>query len=119
MVAKLFRFFTGLPLKARTYTNIYITKNSVTKAIQLLTSKHLRETAITDLGVDDFLVPNVDISNKHLKQNIKGKNKNFERESERDRQTDRHTGRQKVPEKPQQAAHLVIVALNATVYPKA
>ena len=91
MVAKLFRFFTGLPLKARTYTNIYITKNSVTKAIQLLTSKHLRETAITDLGVDDFLVPNVDISNKHLKQNIKGKNKNFERESERDRQTDRQT----------------------------
>ena len=91
MVAKLFRFFTGLPLKARTYTNIYITKNSVTKAIQLLTSKHLRETAITDLGVDDFLVPNVDISNKHLKQNIKGKNKNFERESERDRQTYRQT----------------------------
>ena len=42
-----------------------------------------------------------------------------ERERERERQTDRHTGRQKVPEKPQQAAHLVIVALNATVYPKA
>ena len=77
----------------------------------------MRETAITDLGVDDFLVTNVDISNKHLKQNIKGKSQNFERE--RDRQTDRHTGRQKVPEKPQQAAHLVIVALNATVYPKA
>lgn len=87
----------------------------MTKAIQQLTSKHLQETAITDLGVDDFLVPNVDISNKHLKQNIKGKNQNFET----DRQTDRHTGRQKVPEKPQQAAHLVIVALNATVYPKA
>lgn len=122
ILAKLLRFFTGLPLKARTYQCI---RKMLASALQFrdVISKYVVHI-FPDLSIDYIFISNINVSHKNLAQVLgmdvielkMRKISSYIPWNKMTRKTDERL--QEEPEKQQQAVRLLIPPLNVDACPR-